>query len=232
MTWRTNKLIVAARNVGRVLGLNKVIASYILGAGYEVKYDTGFSATLREEDCVWDVGANVGYYTLSFSERVGDKGKVFAFEPSPNNFARLLTACAGLRNVKLEHSGLGLEDGKLYFQQGMDDLGATSRVVESTAPGATVVDIRSGASLISSGQALSPNVVKIDVEGFEYEVLQGLGEHLSEPALRSIGIEVHFGILKSRGMAQAPSQIERLLQQHGFVVDWPDSSHILATRRS
>lgn len=218
--------------MGRTFGLNKVIASCLLGKGYEAKYDNGFSATLKQGDCVWDVGANVGYYTRSFADRVGDAGAVFAFEPSPVNYLRLSAACATLKNVRPLQSGLGSENGKLTFQQGADDLGATSRVVEFFAANAVVVDIRSGSSLIAEGDALPPNAIKIDVEGFELEVLLGLGKHLSSPALHSIGIEVHFGILKSRGMADAPSQIENLLQSHGFVVKWPDSSHILATRSS
>lgn len=230
MTWRTNGLVVAARNVGRTLGLNKMIASYLLGEGYEAKYDNGFSATLKQGDCVWDVGANVGYYTRSFSDRVGATGMVFAFEPSPVNYVRLSATCATLKNVRQLQSGLGRENGKLTFLQGADDLGATSRVVEASAANAVVVDIRSGMSLIAEGDVVPPNAIKIDVEGFELEVLQGLGSHLSSPALHSIGIEVHFGILKSRGMPDAPSQIENLLQRHGFVVNWPDSSHILATR--
>lgn len=232
MTIQTNIIIVALRNMGRALGLNKFISSYILGAGYEAQYDTRLSATIITGDCVWDVGANVGYYTRSFSQRVGDKGAVFAFEPSPVNFGRLTAACAELVNVNLVNAGLGLNDDKLYFQQGEDDLGATSHMVEHISLRATLVDIRSGASLILSGHALQPNVIKIDVEGFEYEVLRGIGERLSDMHLRSIGIEVHFGILQSRGMSRIPRQIESLLQHHGFVISWPDNSHILAIRPS
>lgn len=39
-----------------------------------------------------------------------------------------------------------------------------------------------------------------------------------------------MSILNERGMADAPQQIERLLQQSGFRMRWPDTSHILATR--
>jgi FkbM family methyltransferase len=221
---------LAARNVARTLGLNKTIARYLHGPGYETRYDTGLQSALAQGDCVWDVGANVGYYTRQFSDRVGSQGVVFAFEPSPVNFARLHRACSELNNVRLMQSGLGREDGKMTFQQGSDDLGATSRVMEGTE-GDVAVDIRSGVSLLRSGDVSPPNAIKIDVEGFETEVLMGMGEALESPSLRAVGVEVHFGILKDRGMPQAPREIEALLQRHRFIVNWPDSSHILALRR-
>lgn len=229
MSWRTNSLVLLLRNIGRSLGLNRLIASYLLGAGYETRYDNSFSGALRPGDCVWDVGANVGYYTRLFSERAGQAGRVFAFEPSPANFGRLATDCVSLGNVTLLHSGLGSNDGKLHFQQGADDLGATSRIVEEDS-GGVLVDVRSGASMIDGGDALVPNAIKIDVEGFEYEVLEGLGDYIKKPDLRLIGIEVHFGILKDRGVPQVPEQIEELLIRNGFAVSWPDASHIIAIR--
>lgn len=229
MSWRTHRLVVMFRSLGRTLGLNRWIAAWLPAGGYEARYDRGFSSGLRPGDRVWDVGANVGYYTRLFAGRVGEQGHVFAFEPSPMNFQRLATACAGLRNATLLPCGLGREDGKLCFQQGADDLGATSRIVDSAADGVNV-EIRSGASLLAGGAAALPNAIKIDVEGFELEVLEGLADALRQPPLRMIGVEVHFGILQQRGMALVPQQIESLLQRNGFTVSWPDSSHILAVR--
>lgn len=230
MTWRTNGLTVALRNIGRVLGLNRRIAVFLRGPGYEDKYDRDFSAVLKSGDCVWDVGANVGYYTRLFSQRVGSTGTVFAFEPSPVNFRRLKAETASLSNVTLLKVGLGREDGTLPFHQGEDDLGASSRIGTS-GPGEIAVDIRSGMSLIRDGEAARPNAIKIDVEGFECEVLEGLDEQLQSNALRVLGIEVHFGILRERGMPQAPEKIETLLRRNGFAVAWADRSHILAVRQ-
>ena len=184
---------------------------------------------MRQGDCVWDVGANVGYYTRLFSERIGVQGHVYAFEPSPVNFTRLSSDCLALDNVTLLNCGLGNIDGQLHFQQGTDDLGATSRIVEAGS-NTTIVDVRSGVSIINSDLAVVPNALKIDVEGFEYEVLEGLGEYTKNISLHLIGIEVHFGILKARGFAQAPKKIEQLLLTNGFSVSWPDSSHIIALR--
>ena len=230
MSWRTNTLALGARNVGRKLGINSWIASFVLGEGYEKKYDESFSDELKAGSCVWDVGANVGYYTHAFAKRVGEKGVVFAFEPSPLNFIRLKEACVDKNNIKLFPVGLGRDNSKLCFQQGADDLGATSRVVDTLGQDQVEVDIRSGSHLIEHEHVTPPNAMKIDVEGFELEVLEGLGEYLGCSTLYALGIEIHFSILKERGMLQAPQQIEHLLERHGFVVRWVDTSHIIALR--
>lgn len=229
MSWRTSTPIVWARSLGRALGINVAIVSLIRPRGYEIAYDTSLCGKLRGGECVWDVGANVGHYTRQFAGAIGSKGKVWAFEPSPRNALALRQACASLGNVEVLQLALGRQDGKLSFQQGADDLGATSRVCDA-GPGSDEVQVRSGRSLIEQGVVDAPNLIKIDVEGFELEVLEGLGDRLASPELRAIGVEVHFGILQERGMPQAPHLIERMLLEKGFSVAWPDASHILATR--
>ena len=129
MNWRTNPLVVLARDMGRNLGVNRRIAVWLNGRGHETRYDQAFSGALKLGDTVWDVGANVGYYTRQFAECIGGAGQVYAFEPSPVNFARLGAACHGLGNVHLRQMGLGQTDGHLALVQGADDLGATSRVI-------------------------------------------------------------------------------------------------------
>lgn len=158
MSWRTNRLAVLAREQGRMLGVNRWIAVWLNGRGYETRYDQAFSGALQSGDTVWDVGANVGYYTRQFAEGVGEAGQVFAFEPSLVNFARLSAACQGMGNVHLRQVGLGQTDGHLALVQGADDLGAISRVIagSNSAPsppqtGQTLVEIRTGQGLIQGG---------------------------------------------------------------------------------
>lgn len=159
---------------------------------------------MRPGDCVWDVGANIGHYTRLFAGRVGAEGTVFAFEPSPVNYSRLSRACAALSNTKLFQMGIGRQDDTLMLRQGADDLGATSRVFSDMVAGEGIdVEMRSGASLLASGAVAPPNVLKIDVEGFELEVLEGFGDHLRNETLRTVGVEVHFGILSERGLPKA-----------------------------
>jgi FkbM family methyltransferase len=231
MTWRTSTPILFLRNAGRRVGLNRYFARVLHGSGYETGYDTAFQELLKEGDCVWDVGANVGYYTKMFAKRVGGLGRVFAFEPSPVNYSKLVDACRDLQNVELRPYGLGETDGEVNFQQGTDELGATSRVVDESTGGAGAVQIRAADKLLSEGDAEMPNAIKIDVEGFESEVMKGLGAVLKSSNLRVIGIEMHFGILHGRGMPGAPRAIEAVLRDSGFSISWPDSSHLLGMRK-
>lgn len=231
MSLQTLGMVVFLRNISRKLGFNRWIAKRFMDKGYEERYDQAFSNSLRPGDVVWDVGANVGYYTRIFLDRVGPQGKVIAFEPSPTNFNKLANTCSEVENVVLRQVALGKEDGTLPFSQGEDDLGATSRVGEYTG-GDCLVDVRAGAGLIQSGDVEPPNAIKIDTEGFELEVLEGLGPRLTSSILQTIGVEVHFGILNERGMKSAPAQIEGILRNSGFSISWPDSSHLLATRKA
>ncbi|NQW46562.1 MAG: FkbM family methyltransferase [Planctomycetes bacterium] len=229
MSWRTIPLAMAARRLARATGITKPLAWLLNGRGYEARYDAAFASALHHGDVVWDVGANVGHYTRSFANHVGSTGVVVALEPSPTNFARLREATAACGNVLLMNIGLGSRDGRVRFEQGTDELGATSRVTLAGDDGPEV-DIRSAASLLAAREIPPPNAIKIDVEGHEYEVVLGLGDLLAAPTLRIVGIEVHFGILQQRGEGDVPCRLETLLRRAGLAVHWPDVSHIIASR--
>jgi FkbM family methyltransferase len=229
MSWLAHPLAVRLRNLGRSLGLNRRLAAILAGPGYESAFERAVVAAVKPGDRIWDVGANVGLYTCKLSGAAGEEGRVWAFEPSPMNRERLQAAVAGARNVVVVPVALGDRDGSMKFEQGTDALGATSRLRESAAEG---IDVRvaRGESLVTGQEVAAPNVIKLDVEGFELDVLRGLGGLLRSPELRTLGIEVHFGILQERGFANAPRQLEQLLGDAGFRCAWTDPSHVIASR--
>lgn len=229
MSWRTNVCVVKVRGVTRFLGLNKLIARMLYGKEYEKHFDAQFSSRLREGECVWDVGANIGHYTLNFAKKVGVEGLVVAFEPSQKNYDALRENTFGQGNIKLVRSALGDVKANVNFLQGDDDIGATSRIIEGGSLSETVPSIR-GEELIASGEVESPNAIKIDVEGYEPEVLAGLGPYLMNKKLHTLGIEVHFGLLAERGLENASAEVEKLLEGAGYQISWVDSSHMIAVK--
>ena len=217
------------RRWGRLLGINKILIKFISSANYEGEFDEELSKCIRNGDCVWDVGANVGFYTKQFSQMVGDKGKVFAFEPSAVNYNKLTKDCELLSNAYLFNFGLGDKEEKIFFKQGADELGATSRIVAESESD-DQVEIKVGEDLVTHRVAEVPNVVKIDVEGYEWEVVDGLKGFLQHHELRTIGIEVHFRLLQLRKKSDTPAKLESLLRQNGFKITWTDPSHLIASK--
>lgn len=229
MSWHTSGWALLLRSLLRATGLTRFLGIVRPDAGYETRYEQQLTACVQPGDVVWDVGANIGHYTQIFSRIVGPEGRVYAFEPSPANFSRLAVGCSKLSNVTMLPFGLGAADGELEFQQGSDGLGATSRVM-SRQPHGDVVRICAGDGVVARKDASVPRVMKIDVEGYEWEVLSGVSQLLRESSLRFVGLEVHFGLLEMRRLRHAPRLIEKTLESSGFHIQWVDSNHLVASR--
>lgn len=230
MSWRTNKFVILMRSAGRMIGVNEFFSKLInRSKNYEELFDKNMLSNIRSGDCVWDVGANIGFYSTKFYEIVGPNGLVVAFEPSPENLKKLTSNVHALKTITILPFALGCEEKKQYLIQGKGS-GATSRIVNIKTPFSVELDIKRGDSLILSKKVPMPNVIKIDTEGFELEVIEGLGEVLNYKKLRSICIEIHFRLLEERGMMYAPAQIEQILKKSGFDFLWTDPSHIVASR--
>jgi FkbM family methyltransferase len=186
-----------------------------------------FLADLLADDVVLDVGANVGAYSC-FAGQVCEW--VVAVEPFPPN-ARALVANArlnGLRNVELLPYALGATTGAAALDHPPDADPATGRVAltDATAAGTTGVEVVRGDDLVASGAMPQPTVVKIDVEGAEELVVEGLREALTDDRCRLVFCEVHSPerIRAVTGRDGDAASVGTALASLGFVVE------ILATR--
>lgn len=224
MSLITNPVARRLRSALRPLGLNRLAALALNGRAYEARLNAVMDEAIQPGDCVWDIGANIGFYTCRFAD-LAKGGRVVALEPSPQNFERLSDATRGLPQVTALKLAVSDKPGQIAFTQGEDELGATSRVGLPGGGETDLVDCKTGDQLLDEGHP-APNIIKIDVEGHELQVLAGMSRVLANPDLRHIIIEVHFALLEQAGEPDAPAQIEGLLARNGFQTRWVDPSHL------
>ena len=140
---------------------------------------------------VIDVGANIGYNTLYAARRVGPTGRVVAIEPTPDTLAVLRhnIAASGLANVAVEPVAAGSAVGTRDFFVRGDRSAVNSLFPESCyAPVTSVlsVPVRPLDDLVNT----EADLVKIDVEGAEIDVLEGMPRLLRGPDTKLI-VEWH-----------------------------------------
>ncbi|HVZ94002.1 MAG TPA: FkbM family methyltransferase [Phycisphaerales bacterium] len=230
LTWGP---VVKLRNIARSMGLTRAIAKMRGPSNYEERFDNAMFGSIRAGDTVWDIGANIGFYTDKFSAAVGERGRVVAFEPVPGCFEQLSAKVAGRGNVRLINAGLGSQSGTVTFDIGDGSVHPNARIVDAgaTARGKSLqLPIHTGDDVLSKLGAPAPNVAKVDVEGFELDVLRGMTSVLRSPGCRDVFVEVHFGLLADRGQSKAPDEIVKLLREMGYTVRWVDASHVHASR--
>lgn len=228
----SNPVMVTWRNRLRRNAVARwIYKRWMASRDYEDHFGKALLAAVGDTTVVWDVGANVGLYTSQFLGR--GAGQVVCFEPAPGAVRELETKFASEPRVRVFAVALSDATGTAPFlAQGAaptNRLGAGSAA--SAAEGMVEVPVRRGEDMLAEHQLPTPNVIKVDVEGYEWEVLRGLAKVLTRPELRSVFVEVHFSILHERDLDQAPAEIVSLLERVGFSVRWLDLSHIQATRQ-
>jgi len=183
---------------------------------------------LRSDDVFFDVGAAVGYITCAVVG-VTNVTDVLAFEPHPANAARIRENLRlnGL-DATVEERALSNESGEFELVIRRVESGSThNHLGDADGPGksdgmaATVpVEVGAGDDLVRDGEVPQPTVVKIDVEGKEYSVLDGMRETLSSPECRLVYCEVHRRELPDYAHAEhSEAEVRDLLVELGFDVE-------------
>jgi FkbM family methyltransferase len=186
------------------------IQSYVYFFGvWEPGITAYLSQALAPGDIVIDIGANVGYHTLLASHLVGTEGQVHAIEASPHIF-RLLTENLALNtaaNVTSYHVAVCASDCDVpVFLHDPRNLGGTTIVpsiangrdvrLEATVPGHPL------AGIIPSTTIAAARLIKIDVEGAEWPVVQGFADLLPKLSPRTeLLIEVSAEGLNVHGIS-------------------------------
>ena len=156
---------------------------------YETSRLEAFASAIQPGDCVYDIGANVGLYTLLASSMVGPAGTVYAFEPVTRNayYLRRHLALNDVWNCEVIEAAVCDTDGMLRFSaRGWHD--AMGRL---SADGELLVhSVSLDGCCFDATSFRLPNIIKIDVEGAEFLVLQGAKRILTESHAK-LFIEIH-----------------------------------------
>jgi FkbM family methyltransferase len=169
---------------------------------------------LRPGDLFIDVGANIGSYAI-WAADLG--AEVIALEPADDTF-ELLRENLELNGYPIQaiHAAAGASSGYARFATGGD---TTNRIDPTGESEARIVTID---SVIKAREAAG---MKIDVEGFEFEVLKGCERALSEHRINLIQLEWNRASESALGVDRRP--LAALLAAHGYKLFRPDRSGAL-----
>jgi FkbM family methyltransferase len=153
---------------------------------YELSFALHF---LDEKDIFVDVGANVGFYSIILAKSKNVNS--IAFEPIPSTYFKLeknIKINSLSNNVFTKNIAVGSSIGKLKMSSDLDTVNHV-RLTESDSNADIIVEVCDLDTIFSSGEF--PSLVKIDVEGFETEVIGGMKNFLLSDSLKAIIIELN-----------------------------------------
>lgn len=162
------------------------------GKNREKSEMAAFALLIRSGDTVFDVGGHIGYTALYFNELVG-AGRVHVFEPGPNNLPYLRRNIAPCPGITLAEVGVGDVVGRLpMFIEDLtgqnnslhqDFEGLKNNRAAAHDGGMTVQEVMISVTTLDAYvdmTGVAPDFIKVDVEGFELQVLAGARQTLAE----------------------------------------------------
>lgn len=161
---------------------------------------------LRQGDIFLDVGANIGLMSLLGARQVKDTGVVYAFEPEPDTFNLLQQNIAinEVQNIRAMNFGLGARQGvEVIYRNCLDNRGMASFVKSSVgAEGGVEVPVWTLDTFLAEEGIGSVRMMKIDVEGWELEVLKGAQVLLSQSEAPMLCVEYNSKVVRYKEMYQ------------------------------
>lgn len=155
----------------------------------------------KENEIIYcDIGANIGLYSLFAAKRIGSKGKIISFEPQPVTYKRFIENIKlnNFKNILPVSKAVGDVNGFIAIKESTDS--AKTFVSKTNVDKAeSQVEMVSFSNFLNNNKIGKVDYLKIDVEGFEFYVLQGMKEFLIKTPPKIIQIELYEEFLKRNG---------------------------------
>lgn len=134
---------------------------------------------IKPGDHVLDIGANIGFYALIISNLVGEKGKVYCFEPDKTNFNYLVKNTKGIENIKLFN--LAVSDKEEVIKVYKSKLLNVDHRTYPVNNYDSVEEINAKSIDLMLGKEIEKiDLIKIDIQGFELTAFTGMENLLSK----------------------------------------------------
>ncbi len=190
---------------------------------YTGTYEKGSLAIMKRllhrGDSFVDVGANIGLMSIYASQLVGPTGKVWAFEPNPGT-AQILEENIRInqvRNIEQSAYAIGKNPGKAVIYDRWDfNRGSASLIRPEKEAGSHEIEVTTLSAFFKKqvgDKALFPTLVKLDIEGFELEALEGALEllHSEFPPM----LMVEYSGKRENTFGEDPDPLYAFLRQLG-----------------
>lgn len=201
--------------------LNKTFCEQIETEKFEQKFYIDY---LKPGMVAFDVGANIGEISILFSRFVGKGGQVHSFEGTPETFKRLelIISASKKKNITLNEACLSDEEGMALFhiydeefsswntlaQRPLENYGIDIKPIRAEEIRVTTID-----SYCESRNIPRIDLLKIDVEGAEYQVIKGASRMLKQKRIGCLVFE--FG-QTTFDMGNTPAMLQELIAEHGY----------------
>ena len=211
------------------MGISRDLAIHGIRESTATKY---FQSILKPGMVVYDIGSNIGYYVLVAHEKIESEGFIYSFEPLQSNveLLKMNTAANGITNIEIYPIALGdmhtqeiLSISKLsnlnaiVKEEDISELGL--KWFDKHIIGKTEVEQWDLDGFIEYNKLPIPDVLRMDVEGYEIRVLKGADTTLEKMATGSIlFIEFHGDLIRDK--KQVITKLHSELIEKDFFVTW------------
>jgi FkbM family methyltransferase len=219
------ELVCQVTNFQMLLNLNDRIQRRIfLKKCHEPETEQALNKFFKEASCFFDIGGNIGFFSLQAAS-LNPNLKVIAFEPLDNNinqFKKSIALNPGFKErISIKEVCLGDKEGTVTFLVPPEGECGWGTVYSEDHPNKNddnwpKIERQSMTldQFIEENPELKPDVIKVDVEGSEYRVLQGALKYLENNPVKMLCIELNEPTLKSFGTSS--NEVIELMDKLGY----------------